>query len=95
VSLSAVERETSLTFDDEYDTVYITTYNRAWISSLKSNPGVTITEAGSCVGSPYVIAKFPKSLLSKPRKPRNLTAEQKANLIERGKNLAASRGKVR
>jgi hypothetical protein len=92
VSLTAVERETSTLFDDENDYAITTTYNRAWITSLKDNPGVTIIEEGKCVGSPYVIAKYPKSLLPKPRRPRakrNLTAEQKAELVQRGRNLAA------
>jgi len=93
MSLTAAERETSIVFDDDSETAYITTYSRPLIRKLKGNPGVTITDEGKFQGSAFVSASFSKELITirKPRAKRNLTDKQKADLKERGQRLARSR----
>jgi hypothetical protein len=84
MSLTAVERETVLTLNDEDDTAHVWTAQRTWITRLKKNPSATLIEEGIHDGSAWAEFEIPKALIAFPRSQRRkgqpMTEEHKARL---------------
>ena len=64
MSLSAPERETVITFNDEDDVARVYTAQRPWITKLRKNPSARLIEEGKHAGSAWVTFEVPKELLS-------------------------------
>jgi hypothetical protein len=93
MSLTAPERETIISLNDEDDFADIWTAQRPWITRLKKNTAAELLEEGKHEGSAWARFRVPKGLISVRSKKvkRELTAEQRIELAER---LNASREKV-
>lgn len=91
MSLTAPERETIVTFNDEDDHAEIWTAQRPVITKLKKNEAATLIGEGKHDGSAWAQFRLPAELISFRSKKikRELTPEQRAALAER---LAAGRG---
>lgn len=75
-SLTAAERTTTYSWDDEGDNAYVTTYNRSEITKLRANPAareVTVETVRHYNGAEFIL---PKKLVS-VRKPTKSGAERK------------------
>jgi hypothetical protein len=85
VSLTATERETIVTLNDEDETAHVYTAQRSWITKLKRNPAATLLEEGTHDGSAWARFELPKGLVSfrSTRVKRELTEEQREELRER------------
>jgi hypothetical protein len=85
VSLTAAERETIITMNDEDDTALISTAQRPVITKLKKNPAATLIEEGKFDGSVWARFEMPADLLSfrSTRVKRELSEEEKEGLRER------------
>jgi hypothetical protein len=70
VSLTAPERETIITFNDEDDTAEVWTAQRPWITKLKKNPAAILVEEGKHEGSAWARFTLPKELVSLRSKRR-------------------------
>jgi hypothetical protein len=82
VSLTAAERETIITGNDEDDVLQIWTAQRPMITRLRKNPAARLIEEGTHDGSPWARFEFPPDLLSfrSRRTTRTLSEEHKAKL---------------
>ena len=78
--LTNYEKETIINFNEAETTAYIFTYNKAWIAHLEKVLGLKPTSNNGFGGREY---ELPKKLISKPRRPRKLTPEQKQRLTAR------------
>jgi hypothetical protein len=85
VSLTAPERETIITLNDEDETAEIWTAQRPWITKLRKNPAATLLEEGKHDGSVWARFEVPKALISvrSKRAKRDLTEEQRQAARER------------
>jgi hypothetical protein len=85
MSLTAPERETIITMNDEDDVALIYTAQRPVITKLKKNPGAVLIEEGTFDGSVWARFEMPADLLSfrSTRVKRELSEEEKAGLRER------------
>lgn len=85
VSLTAPERETIITFNDEDDTALIYTAQRRIITRLKKNEAATLIEEGVHDGSVWARFEMPAQLISfrSTRVKRELSEEEKEGLRER------------
>jgi hypothetical protein len=85
VSLTASERETIITLNDEDETAQVYTAQRPWITKLKRNPSAILLEEGSHDGSAWARFELPKGLVSlrSTKVKRELTEEQREALRER------------
>jgi hypothetical protein len=85
VSLTAPERETIVTLNDEDETAEVWTAQRPVITKLKRNPAATLLEEGTHDGSAWARFELPKGLVSfrSTRVKRELTEEQREGLRER------------
>ena len=85
MSLTATERETIVTLNDEDETAHVYTAQRSWITKLKRNPAATLLEEGTHDGSAWARFELPKGLVSfrSTRVKRELTEEQREELRER------------
>jgi hypothetical protein len=92
VSLTAPERETIITLNDEDDLARVYTAQRPWITKLKKNPAATLIEEGNFEGSAWAEFEVPKALLSirSKRVKRDLTQEQRAALGDRLRRASTS-----
>jgi hypothetical protein len=90
MSLTAPERETIVTMNDEDDHAEIWTAQRPIITKLKKNAAATLIAEGKHDGSAWAQFRVPAELVSfrSKRTTRDLTDEQRAEL---GKRLAAGR----
>jgi hypothetical protein len=90
VSLTAAERETIITMNDEDDHAEIWTAQRPIITKLKKNAAATLIDEGKHDGSAWAQFRLPAGLLSfrSTRQKRELTDEQRAEIATR---LAAAR----
>jgi hypothetical protein len=70
MSLSAPERETIITLNDEDDTAEIWTAQRPWITKLKKNPAATLLEEGKHDGSAWARFEVPRELIGVRSKRR-------------------------
>lgn len=71
MALTAAERETVITTDDEDKNFFIIhTAQKPWVTSILRNPAAEILSDQVFEGTRMVKAKLPINLLSKPRKPR-------------------------
>ncbi len=89
-SLTALERETVITFNDAEDAAHVVTWQRPVITKLRANPAAVETRThhyGSSVGAEFDIPKALISFRSK-RVTRDLTDEQRK---ERAARLHAGR----
>lgn len=59
MSLSAAERETTLTIDDEAQVWLVSSHRRADITKLKKNPDLVIEEEGTFEGTPFIRGTLP------------------------------------
>lgn len=64
MSLTAAERETTFTRDDEEKLWHVSSYIRADITKLKKNPDFVIMEEGEFHGTPFVLGTLPMGGLS-------------------------------
>jgi hypothetical protein len=85
VSLTAPERETIVTLNDEDKTAHVYTAQRPVITKLKRNPAATLLEEGTHDGSAWARFELPKGLISfrSTTVRRELTEEQREELRER------------
>lgn len=60
MALTAAERETTMTIDDETRTWVIHSHRRADITRLKKNPDLVVLNEGTFEGSPYLHATLPQ-----------------------------------
>jgi hypothetical protein len=90
VSLTAAERETIVTLNDEDGHAEIWTAQRPIITKLKKNAAATLIAEGKHDGSAWAQFQLPAALVSfrSTRQKRELTAEQRAEIAAR---LAAGR----
>jgi hypothetical protein len=70
MSLTAPERETIITLNDEDETADIWTAQRPWITRLKKNPSATLLEEGVHDGSVWARFEVPKELVGVRSKRR-------------------------
>lgn len=85
-SLTAYERETIITLNDEEDTASIWTAQRPWITALKKNPSAVLIEEGKHGSSVWAKFEVPKELVAKPRSKRramNLSTEERKKRADR------------
>ena len=86
MSLTAPERETIITLNDEDETAEVWTAQRPWITKLKRNPAATLLEEGIHDGSVSARFELPKELVtcrSVRRVGRELTDEEKGRNADR------------
>jgi hypothetical protein len=85
MSLTAVERETVITMNDEEDTADIWTAQRPVITKLKKNPAAILIEEGKHDGSVWARFTLPAGLISfrTTRVKRELSDEQRTALRDR------------
>jgi hypothetical protein len=90
MSLSAAERDTTITMNDEETTAEIWTAQRRTITKLKKNPAATLLEEGVHDGSVWARFELPKEFVSFRSTKRTSASckEQREVLRER---LAATR----
>jgi hypothetical protein len=91
MSLTALERETIITFNDVEDFAEVYTAQRPWITKLKKNPAAELVEEGKHEGSIWAKFRVPKDLVSVRSKKvkRELTEEQREALAARMRGLHA------
>jgi hypothetical protein len=90
MSLTAPERETIITLNDEDDTAHIYTAQRRWITKLKKNPKANLPAEGKHECSAWAEFEIPADLIAYPRATRRrLTAVQKQALAEGRARTAA------
>jgi hypothetical protein len=84
-SLTAAERETIITMNDEDDSADIWTAQRPIITKLKKNPAAVLTEEGKHGSTVWARFTLPAGLISfrSVRVKRELTEEQKAEMTAR------------
>ena len=80
MSLTAAERETIITLNDEDETAEVWTAQRPWITKLKKNPAATLLEEGKHDGSIWARFEVPKELISVRSKRRTGRPEDAAHL---------------
>lgn len=90
MSLTAIERETSILWDDLDDNAIITTYSRPLITLLRKNPGATLLEEGNFEGSAWAMFHLPKKLVSF-RQPRKLSEAAKARMASNAQKAREAR----
>jgi hypothetical protein len=95
MSLTAPERETIITLNDDDETAEVWTAQRPWITKLRKNPSAILLEEGTHDGSAWARFEVPKGLISvrTTRVQRVLTEEQKDELrdrLARGRKDAAA-----
>ena len=72
-SLSAIERETIITFNDEEQLAHVWTAQRPRITQLKKNPSARLLEEGTHGRSAWAIFEIPKELVSFRSRRRKAT----------------------
>jgi len=85
VSLTALERETVVTFNDAEDHAEVYTAQRPILTKLKKNPAATLIEEGKHEGSAWAKFEIPKALISfrSKRVKRELSEEQRRGIADR------------
>lgn len=78
--LSREEQETIINFNEAEDTAYIYTCSKAWIRHMEKELGLKPTEVHGSYARDYAC---PKAWIKKPRRPRQLSEEQKRRLRQR------------
>jgi hypothetical protein len=88
-SLTAAERETVITMNDEDDVADIWTAQRPIITKLKKNAAAILTEEGKHGSTVWARFTLPADLISfrSKRVKRELTEEQRAELSARMKAM--------
>lgn len=64
MSLTAAERETTLSLDDEAQVWLISSFRRADITRLKKNPDLVIEDEGTFEGTPFLRGTLPMGGIS-------------------------------
>jgi len=93
VALTAVERTTTITFDDENEEAYITTYSRPWLTSLRANPDAReITTAfvrnsggGEFIGPKKLVNYRRQTKTGAARKPRAPMTQEHKDKLQAGR----------
>jgi len=85
MSLTAVERETVVTFNDADEAAHVYTTQRPIITKLKANPAARLIEEGVFDGTAWARFELPKALISFRSKQvvLALTEEERAERAER------------
>jgi len=78
--LSREEQETIINFNEAEDTAYIYTCSKSWMRHMEKELGLKPKEVHVSYAREY---ECPKAWIKKPRKPRQLSEEQKHRLRER------------
>lgn len=93
MSLTAAERETIITMNDEDDFAELWSAQRPIITKLKKNASATLLEEGSYGSSVWARFRLPAELISfrSMKVKRELTDEQRAQLRERAKAMRDGR----
>jgi hypothetical protein len=93
MSLTAAERETVITLNDEDGHACIYTAQRPVITKLKKNPSARLIEEGKFDGSVWARFELPAGLLSlrSTRVKRELSEEAKEGLRERMAHARAAK----
>ena len=93
MSLTAPERETIITLNDEDDWAEIWTAQRPVITKLKKNAAATLIAEGKHDGSAWAQFRLPAELVSfrSTRIKRELTDDQREQLRERMKAVRDGR----
>ena len=86
-SLTAIERETVITMNDEEDYMAVYTEQRPRINALKKNPAATLIDEGSHGSSAWARFEIPKGLLT-IRKGSKLTKKKSTALKCSAKTVA-------
>ena len=79
MTLSAYERETVISMNDEDDLALVTTWQRPVITKLKKNSAAEIVHVEHCGNSVGYIFRIPARLIS-IREPRKISAAARAKL---------------
>ena len=93
MGLTAVERTTTITFDDEYEEAYITTYNRPWLTSLRANPDareittpfVGNNGGGEFIGPKKLVGYRRQTKVGAERKPRAPMTQEHKDKLQAGR----------
>lgn len=93
MSLTAAERETIITLNDEDGHAEIWTAQRPIITRLKKNPSAVLLAEGKDGGSAWAQFQLPADLVSFRSKQirRELTEQQRAELAERARAMREGR----
>ena len=86
MSLSRVEQETIVNFNQGEDKAYVFTYCKAWQQHLEKRLGLKPTRVNGFGGKDY---ELPKRFIRLPQVPRRLSAEQKGRLGDRLRKIQA------
>lgn len=87
MGLTAYERETVITLNDEDATVHIWTAQRPVVDRLKKNDNYTMTESGNHEGTEWAAFTIPKAKFRfTEKRTYNLTDEQRKAVGERLRN---------
>ena len=78
--LTRYELETVINFNQEEDTGYVFTYESTWQRHIEQRLKIAPYLVNDSGGKSY---RVPKHLISKPRAPKNLSAEQRKALGDR------------
>jgi hypothetical protein len=89
MSLTAPERETIITLNDEDGQAEIWTAQRPRITALKKNPAATLLEEGKYGSSAWATFRLPAELVSfrSKRVRRDLTDQQREQLADRARAM--------
>ena len=86
--LSNYEKETIINFNEGEDMASIFTYNKVWQRHLEKRLGLKPVMDNGCGGKEYEI---PKKRIKPPRAPVKLSAEARAKLTKRMKDMSQKR----
>ena len=86
--LTSYEQETIINFNKAEDVAYIFTYEKMWQKHLEGRLGLKPVMDNGFGGKAYEI---PKKRIPLPRTPRKLSAEARAKLAKRAKDMHQKR----
>ena len=82
--LTSYEQETIINFNKAEDVAYIFTYEKTWQQHIEKKLGIKPTGSNGSGGKSYEV---PKKRIKPPKAPRKLSAEAKARLAERAREI--------
>jgi len=92
MSLSNLEQETIVNFNQGEDTAHIFTYSEVWQRHLERKLGLKPVSVNSFGGKNY---ELPKSFIGLPRGPRRLSTEERVRRQVGGRKLQVTYPKKR
>jgi len=91
-SLTAIERETIITMNDDEDFMEIHTAQKPVITSLKKNPSAELLEEGTMGKTAWANFKLPKGLITFRSGKKKVTAKNQAGFAKRMASAAKCTG---